>query len=768
MGTPVVVALLVADVVSSTELFSSMPPDDADLLRRDYLGILQKVIGETDGRLVTNLGDGVLAAYPSASRALECGAQMQQQMDRRNQHAAVPVSIRVGVSMGEAVEEDGDYFGQPVVESARLCARAAADQILTTAMVRSMAGRNTTRDLVALGEVQLEGLPDPTEIYEVGWQRSPGDRGEGGNIPLPQRLAQRPWTGLIGRSAEVGELESALKQAADEERCSVVLIGGEAGQGKTTLVSHFASTAHDSGAVVLLGRCDQEVGRPYQPFADALEHLVAHADLGVLEAHVEVHGGELASLVPDLVRRLGELPPSKAGDPDTERYLLYQAVIGLVRAVSTSQPMILILDDLQWADSASLELFRHLVKFGERMSILVLATFRDTEITSTHPVFGTLAAMRREGAVHRIDLRGLGDTDVVDLLEAAAGHQLDEAGISLAHAVYRETDGNPFFVTEVLRNLSESGAIVQNDSGRWVPGADLDEVALPYSVREVVESRVGRIGEQGASVLAVAAVIGRDFDVHLLAQIAETDLDDLLNLMDLAEGAALVREVPDAPGIYTFVHGLIQHTLYQSLGSTRRAMTHRRVAEAIETVLGDDVASRAGELAHHFLAATRPAEIDKAALYVRLAGQDALQALAPRDAVSYFEQALELLSSRWTEDPGLHVDLLLDLGTAQRQAGTPEFRETLLRAAKVARANGYNDRLVAAALANTRGWVSSIGEVDAERVTVLEQALATMTDDDGPAHALLLATLSAELQYSSTDRREMLAGRCGGHGHAAW
>ena len=226
---------------------------------------------------------------------------------------------------------------------------------------------------------------------------------------------------------------------------------------------------------------------------------------------------------------------------------------------------------------------------------------------------------------------GLEDTGVIALMESAAGHELDDAGVGLAHQLYRETDGNPFFVSEVLRNLSESGDIFQDAStGRWTARDTAGPLSLPRSVRTVIGTRVSRLGEGATTVLSTASVIGRDFDFDLLAETTRVDEDELIDLLDEAERAAVVLELSDSPGRYTFSHALVQHTLYEDLGGTRRARLHTSVGEAIERLYGENSEDLVGELARHFLLATRPTDSDKAIAYAKRAGDAALEALAAR------------------------------------------------------------------------------------------------------------------------------------------
>jgi tetratricopeptide (TPR) repeat protein len=563
---------------------------------------------------------------------------------------------------------------------------------------------------------------------------------------------------VVGREAELGALSAATKRVGHAEGREVVLVSGEAGVGKTTLVAEAARAAFDDGACVLFGHCEEDLAVPYRLFAESVGHYTTHAAEAQLLAHVDAHGSELARLVPVLASRLQDLPPPTATDADTERYLLFAAVVDLLAVASQSHPVVLVLDDLQWADKGSLLLLRHLITAELPMRLLVLATYRDSELSYSHDLLNILGALHKQSGVTRIELTGLDDTGVISLMEAAAGHTLDDGGVDLAHAVYRETDGNPFFVSEVLRHLSETGAIYQDASGRWEANVSLEDTALPDSVRVVIGGRVGRLGEDAERVLTQAAVIGHEFDLDLLARCTGTSEDDLLDVLDQATAAALVREQADLPGRYRFAHALIRRTLYEDVGPTRRARAHRRVGEALEALCGDRPGARVGELAHHWFSATQPVDVSKAIDYARQAADAALAALAPDEAANYFSQALQLLGQEREPDPILKVDLLIGLGTAQRQAGVPAFRETLIDAANGAQDLEATDRLVVAALANNRGLFSSLGVVDHEKVALLQTAIDAMPPDDSNDRALLLATLCNELTHGSPlEERQRLA-----------
>jgi class 3 adenylate cyclase len=749
-------AILFTDVVGSTELSQRVSPDRADEVRRAHFSILRQAVATSGGTEVKNLGDGLMVVFTSASAALTCAVAMQQGVEQANRGTEPAVGLRVGIAAGDVVGEDHDYFGDPVIEAVRLCALCASGQVLATALVRATAGRRIRHECRPVGELTLKGLPEAVESVEVLWEPLASTE-PGTSVPLPRRLGVRPFAGVVGRETDLVSIHDALKRVSEEEGREVVLVSGEAGLGKTTLVAEAARSAFKGGACVLFGHCEEEVGAPYELLAEALGHYVAHAPENRLRAHLERYGSELARLAPALASRIPDLPETKATDSDSERYLLFAAVVGLLCQMSIEQPVVLVLDDLQWADRGSLQLLHHLVSVEVPMRVLILATYRDSELSHASALVEALGALRRQIGVSRIELTGLDDSGVVTLMEAVSGQRLDDADVGLAHAIYRETDGNPFFVIEVLRHLAETGAIIRDDTGRWVRSERLDEASLPDGVREVIGARVVRLGKRAGEILSVAAVVGRDFDLDLVAKAARATDDEVLDVLDAAAAAALVRELEAPPGRYGFAHSLIQRTLYEDLGPTRRARRHRRVAEALEELCGGRPGNRVGELARHWFSATQAQDLDKALEYSRQAADAALAALAPADALHYYTQALDLLAQIHHRDPVIEVDVKIGLGAAQRQTGNPAYRDTLLEAAHRAADLGDNERLAAAALANDRGFFSAVGLVDVDKVKTLETALARLPADhlDRPP---LLASLCRELTFGGPlERRRSLA-----------
>lgn len=749
------VAVLFTDVVGSTELSQSVSADTADEVRRGIFATLRQAIAETSGTEVKNLGDGLMVVFHSASDALSCAVAMQQGIDLDNRRRPRNVEIRVGLSGGEVTHEEDDYFGDPVIEAARLCATCSGGQIRAALVVQLTAGRRSRHECRPLGPLDLKGLPNPVDAIEVVW--APLQVGSRPEVPLPGQLSLGPAEGLVGRVIDLETIAAARRRVAGANEREVILVSGEAGLGKTTLLGEAARAAFDHDTTVLFGHCEEDVAVPYQLFKEAITHLVTHAPEELLRAHVAEHGSTLALIAPVLASRIRDLPEAGTRDPETERFVLFSAAVGLISLCSAVRPVLIVFDDLQWADTGSLSLLRHLAASRQVPRLLLLGAFRDGEVGQSPALLESLAALHRLSGVQRIELAGLDDAGVVSLFEAVAGHDLDQASVAVARAVARETDGNPFFVRELIRHLAETGAVAQDASGRWGPGASAGPLTLPDSVREVIGARVARLGQEASRTLSIAAVIGRDFDLALLARSTARTEDDLLDLLDAASAVSLVRESSAAVGSYNFAHALIQHTLYQDLGTTRRARAHRQVAQALEELCDTYPTARVAELARHWSNTGETRDAPKAVAYSRLAADAALAALAPAEALRYFDEARHLCRHLDDLDPILVLDLAIGLGTAQRQTGDPEFRRTLLDAAGQALALDDTKRVVAAALANNRGWTSTVGVIDSEKVDILEALLPRLAAAD-PDRALVLAALCTELSYGSPlGRREALA-----------
>jgi DNA-binding SARP family transcriptional activator len=755
-----VVSFLMSDVAASTRMWEEASDVmSASLLRHDE--IIRSAIKAHAGVLLKSRGEGdsTFSVFGRATDAVAAAREVQIALLAEPWPEQTPIRVRMALHTGETIERDGDYFGRSVNRVARLRAVTEAGQVMLSQATAELVIDHLPPDchLVEVGVQELRDLARPEVVYLLagaGLESSAdfAPRAPAGVIPLPARLAAQQRDGCAGRGRERDRLSQRFHEAAAGQ-CRVVLIAGEPGIGKTTLAAAAALGANDEGATVLLGRCDEDIGLPYQPWIEALGHLVGNAPTAVLAEVGPRKLADLAGLIPEVAERHPRLPARTPTDPDTDRYLLFASVVAIMAAAAAATPVVLVIDDLHWSDKPTLLLLRYVLRSSDPMRLLVIATFRDREISATPALGEFLASVHGETGVERMSLSGLEDADIVEMMERVAGHELDEDGLELAKVLRRDTDGNPFFAGEMLRHLAELGLIYRQDDDRWVASVDLRTAGLPQSVRDVVGQRVARLGVPTQQVMRLAAVIGHEFDLELLAAVCGKTEHELVDLIERAQVGALVVEVSGTAGRYSFAHALIQQTLYEELGATRRQLAHRRVAEALEDLCRSDPVVRIGELAQHWMAAARPADAAKAIGYARRAGDAAVAALAPDEAVRWYGDALNLLDRHAGDDTQLRTELLIALGTAQRQGGDPAFRETLLEAARLARQLGHADGLVRAVLANTRGWHSRSGRVDAERVEMLEAAMEAAGAGDSAEGARLLKLLANELAYSGDPTR---------------
>src|SRR5215471_7445122 len=324
-GTTGTATILFTDLVASTTWRVQLGEERAEARRQAHHRLLADTIAKHHGTLHDDLGDGIMASFPGAADAVAAAVAIQQAIEAASRRTDVAgVTVRVGISAGDVAWEGAHPHGMPLVEAARLCATAEGGQILVSEIVRVLARGRGGHTFTPIGPVALKGIPEPVVACAVAW----APRDDVG-FPLPPRLVTRSPFAMFGRSAEAEALALAWAKAKDGQR-QLVLVAGEPGIGKTRLATEAALAAHADGAVVLLGTCDEDVNLPYQPFVEALRHFVAHAPEEVLDAHVREHKGELVRLVPELARRIADLPAPQVAGAETERYLLFEAVTGLL------------------------------------------------------------------------------------------------------------------------------------------------------------------------------------------------------------------------------------------------------------------------------------------------------------------------------------------------------------------------------------------------------------------------------------------------------
>ncbi len=647
--------------VGSTDLTTRRGDEAAQDILRAQRELVREQIGEHSGHEVKTMGDGFMVAFASARRAVACAVDIQRALDQHGRRQPdQELRVRIGLNSGEAIQEEADLFGAAVNAAARISAKAQGSQILVSETVKALLGAAKDVQFVDRGRFRLKGFPERWHLFEVVWQEE--------TIAAPALVERTPF---VGREAERAELRRLLDQAA-KGHGALAMIGGEPGVGKTRLAEELMAEARQHDMTALIGHCyEMEGAPPYIPFVEMVE---AGARLFPPETFRDALGEsapEVAKLMPELRRLFPDIPSPPELPPEQERRYLFNGMRDFLARVGRAQPLLLVLDDLHWADDSTLLLLQHIAQQLQEMPVLIIGTYRDVELDVARPLAQTLEELLRQRLAQRIALRRLPQDGVSAMLRALSGQEPPQP---LVDVVYSETEGNPFFVEEVFQHLAEEGKLF-DAKGRWRSDLEVGELDVPEGVRLVIGRRLERVSEECRRVLTSAAVIGRDFSFELLEELSEADTDTLLDAVDEAERAQLITAAEDGPAQtgarmgearFRFAHELIRQTLVSGLSLPRRQRLHLRVAEAMERAYPRQVEEHAADLAHHLFQAGAAADPEKTAHYLTLAGEQALGAAAFEDALRHYEDALSLQAP---EDGKRRADLLYKRGLCLRSLG---------------------------------------------------------------------------------------------------
>ncbi|MEK6276708.1 MAG: AAA family ATPase [Actinomycetota bacterium] len=601
----------------------------------------------------------------------------------------------------------------------------ALDELILQLLAKSPEGRPES---AAAAREALEAVRDAPA--------KPVDEGAEEENPL-EGLEGRVF---VGREAELSELRSAADEAL-AGRGRLVLMAGEPGIGKTRTAEELATYAQVRGAKVHWGRCHEGEGAPaYWPWVQAIRSYVREADPVALAWELGAGAADIARVVPEVAEVVGEVPASPNGDDEAARFRLFDSVSTFLAGASSSRPLVVVLDDLHWADEPTLLMLQFVAREVADTQLLLIGTYRDVELGRHHPLSRVLGELSGSQRASRVVLRGLGEDDVRRYIEITAG---TEPSTQLVDAVNAQTEGNPFFLSEVVRLLATEGGL--EDGGAA-------QMTIPEGVRDVVGRRLDRLSEEANRVLTVGAAIGRDFDLDVLAHVTEIEAAELASLLAEAVSAQLLEE--PSPGRFRFSHALVRETLYEEMSGAKRPALHRRIAEAMEDLYGADpdrLERRLAEVANHFLEGAPAGEADKAVDYAVRAAERAVAQLGYEEAAEDYERALEVLDL-CEPDPRRRCELLLALGEAQTKAGQfVPARETFERAADAAIELGASELLCRAALGV--GNVAEVGSVDQRVIELLEAALEAIGPEDGPVRAQLLSYLGTEYYWEDPQGR---------------
>lgn len=746
-------ALVRTDIVDSTPLTLRLGDDAASPVLQRHLRSLRSVVDAYQGRIVKSLGDGLLAAFESASTAVRASREMQASIDRDNRRNrdAAPLHIRVGVSVGDVTWIDGEIDGRPAIEVERLQSVARPDQILCSRQVVDLTGGRFDDAVRSLGSRSLKGYTHEIEVFEVSWSHADRHVAE-----LSPALRHEPRTAFVARDAQLASVLGRWQHAA-AGRAGTVVVAGEAGVGKSRLVREVALRAHQEGATVLYGRCSPDRDRPYEPFAEAIDQFVAQ-ERG--QRHrLGARAGDLAPLLPGLVRHepLSAAGRAPAGEPDrigapAEEATLREAVWAWLVELAADEPVLFVVDDIHWADAPTLSLLQHVVSTAGQERVLMLLTMRTPLRPDLDTDLGTLRrAWRRSPIIDEIELGGLSADGARTLVEAIAGYPLDEARErAFAHRVWSHTGGNPLFIESVLGHLVAHGVLYE-EAGRWSTGGALGEMDVPEAVQDVVVGQLAALPPEDRSVLQVAALLSSAIDLDLLSATTGQLGLDAGPVVDRAHESGLLVDTEATPGCYRFAHEIVRAAVASSVPASRRVELHRLIARTMEERYTPLTERQADELSHQLSFSPSAPERARAAGYAETAAEQAWARRARVTAATFYLRCAELHAS--TGDVAGQCDALVNAGRAARNPGDPAARETLLAAVRLAETLGDGERMARAALACSRGMFNSLGRVDVDLVDALERALVLLPAEDSALRASALAVIGVELAYSQDHAR---------------
>ncbi len=624
------VTVLSTDLVGSTALNQRLGDVAATAIERELIALAHEQVAKQRGVLVKDTGDGLMVAFQSARRAVACAQELQRAIARRNRSEPDhPVQLRVGLHTGEVLSEDGGMHGETLIIAKRIESATPSGAIFASDTVRGVLG-TARAELEDRGEFALKGIEARWHLWEVPWA----------NAQSRGVLAGRERTPFVARAHERAQLSSALERARDGAG-SLLLISGEAGIGKTRLVEEAAVEARRLGLRVLTGHCvDQQGAPPYLPTIEHIEEAARQASPAALRQALGENAPEIAKLMPELRLRYPDIPEPVSLPPEQERRYLLHGVSEFVERAARGTPLVLVFEDLHWADDSTLLLIRHLAQRLAQMPVLALGTYRDTDLRAGSPLGAALPELLRQRVAEEIRLDPLGEAGVAALLQGRVGTAPPAKLVALIHA---ETEGNPFFVEEVFRHLHEAGKLL-DEAGQWRSDLEIGDTDVPRSVGLVIGQRLERVSDDCRRILTIAALAGKVFRFDLLARVQGVNEDELLDALEQAARAALIEDASAGrEARYAFVHEQIRQTLLSLLSIARRQRLHLRMADALEALHGDESERHAPEIAHHLYQAGAAAPGARTAGWLVRTAAQALDALAFEQALGDLDRARTVL-----------------------------------------------------------------------------------------------------------------------------
>lgn len=553
-------------------------------------------------------------------------------------------------------------------------------------------------------------------------------------------------SGFIGRGEALERLQKAAR-AAINGHGSLMLISGEPGIGKTRLAEELARNSEDQGVLVLWGRCFEQPGAPpYWPWVQLMRECAAAQSDDQLRAMLKSRLSIVAALVPEIGERLGfDAARPEESDSRDNRFVLFDAVAGFFAAAASNVPLVLVLDDLHWADESSLTLLEFVAKGLKSERICIICMYRDVEVTRKSPLLSTLGELARSNDTLRIRLSGLSLDETEAMTASITGLRLQ---CDVTRSIFEHTDGNPFFVSEVARLIADVHRSTQGP---------VYAVDVPDGVREAIGRRLSSLSKEANRLLAIAAVLGRDFDIRVVARATAKPLEHCLSVLDGAIQAGIVHvENEDSPTAWRFSHALIRETLYEEVATLERLQLHKHLAEALLDVHVDNVDAVLSELAHHFCEASALGEYQTAANYALRAAERDERLLAYEEAIRHYTELVTVMSAKSRGDDRLVARALYRIGYLCIPLGRLDVSfDHLMRAIQLARSHDDIELFARCAAALVQLTSDSS---QSRTAPVLEEALKLLPQKDQRHRAIVLAHLAFALRAAGQPERVTATG----------
>jgi class 3 adenylate cyclase len=621
------VTIMFTDVEESTRLLSTRGFTASHEIMKAYETIIDEKVGQHAGRRIKGLGDGFMISFGSARHGVECALDIQQAIgEYSKQNPERKVRIRIGLNTGEVVEEGGDIFGAAVNVAARVAGKAKGGEVLVSEIVRQLVGPITEMKFEFRGRYKLKGFPDRWRLHQV----SPGEVKE-----TPHVLTT--GDGFVDRDQERLDLRLTMDRAATGSG-SLIFLTGAPGIGASRLASEVAAEAAAKGWIVLTGRCVEGAAEPYGAFRQVLAAAVAQSTAKGLTEAAGNHGPLLARLAPSLRHKVRGMAAALDTPPDNVREQLFRSIHAFLAGVQGNKPLMVVLDDLQWADDPTVALLRDLAERLPSSRMVVLGTYWDTEVETGRAFSTAVSRLIRRRRAQRIALGRLSDHDVERVVAGMGETPLTPVQLI---GIQAATEGNPLFVEHSFLYMSESESML---GGAHTPTSFTEEdLELAQSVRGLIGRRINRLSEPAQRMLVAAAVIGRDFDVALLEAFGELSGHELRDALDEATRGHFL--VAAAGPSYRFSHDLVRQRVLAQLPLPRLQAYHLAVADTLERVYGKAAPEHAGEIGYHLYQAGTAADAFRTATFLAQGAKNAL-------LVGAFEDVLRLVDSSLPLMPG--------------------------------------------------------------------------------------------------------------------